>query len=86
MSNTCARVRASSGVSRSNSRVASPPAFSERATETLRGLSRLLPLPWANSTIPVAPGGTCNVPGSSRPFTVTTTSSGGSSAGDGRRR
>ena len=44
------------------SRVANPAAWSCRATERLRGLCRLLPLPWANNTIPLAPSGTSRSP------------------------
>ena len=61
MSKRSWRVRSStassSGVSRSTSSVASPAWFSVRATWRLRGLRRLLPLPWANSTRPAASAG-----------------------------
>ena len=57
MSKTLARSRSSAGVSRSNSRVASPALFNTSATYRLRGLCLLLPLPCANTTIPVACSG-----------------------------
>ena len=44
----------SSGVSRSKSSVPSPCALSVAATARLRELVRLLPLPWTNTTMPVA--------------------------------
>ena len=52
MSNTLARSSSSSAVSRSNSSVPSPASFSTPATYRLRGLCRLLPLPWAKTTMP----------------------------------
>src|SRR5439155_14976799 len=59
---------ASSGcVSRSNSSVASPPSFKTRATNVLRGLWRLLPLPCANTTMPLAFSGILSVPSSLTP-------------------
>ena len=63
MSKTLARLRSSSGVSRSNSRVASPARFNTSATYRLRGLWRLLPLPCANTTIPVGVLGDREMPG-----------------------
>ena len=47
-----------SRVSRSRSRVPSPASRSTRATRRLRGLSRLLPLPWAKATRPRGRAGT----------------------------
>ncbi len=46
------------------SSVARPSRSSARATNRLRGLCRLLPLPCANTTRPVAPGGIVRSPGS----------------------
>ncbi|GAB3067199.1 hypothetical protein GCM10027186_19520 [Micromonospora schwarzwaldensis] len=54
--------------------VASPRAWSARATATLRGLCRELPLPWANKTIPPAPEGTATSPTSPPSTTGTETS------------
>src|SRR5581483_11017548 len=48
-------ISASCGVSRSKSSVPKPAAFSAAATWRLRGLRRLLPLPWAKATTPHAP-------------------------------
>ena len=75
MSNTAARSAASGGVSRSNSNVASPPWCSTVATCWLRGLWRLLPLPWTNTTRPAAPAGTVRCPGRHRVRGQATTSS-----------
>ena len=74
MSNTADRSASSPGVSRSNSRVASPVSCRAEATARLRGLCRLLPLPWAKTTTPAAPAGTERVPGRPRPPPSTTTS------------
>ena len=62
MSNTLALSSASPGVSRSNRKVPRPAACSTSATYRLRGLFLPLPLPWANSTIPGAFGGTVRYP------------------------
>src|SRR4051794_2801378 len=64
MSNTLRRSAASPGVSRSNSRVPSPARPSSRATRLLRGLSRPLPLPCANSTRPRPGAGVTSTPSS----------------------
>src|ERR1039458_3486232 len=64
MSNTLARSASSSGVSRSKSRLPSPTTCRAPATNMLRGLLRLLPLPCANTTTPRAPAGTVSRPGS----------------------
>src|SRR4051794_13265295 len=64
MSNTLRRSAASPGVSRSNSRVPSPARPSSRATRLLRGLSRPLPLPCANSTRPRPGAGRTSTPSS----------------------
>ena len=64
MSNTFARSWASGSVKRSNRSVAIPRARSAEATCRFRGLSRLLPLPWAKATTPAAPSGTMSSPGS----------------------
>ena len=50
MSNTFARSVSSSGVKRSNNRVAMPRTFNALATDLLRGLSRLDPLPCTKIT------------------------------------
>src|SRR5262249_6040447 len=52
----------SSSVSRSNSNVPSPCAFSPSATAMLRGLNRLEPLPCANATKAAAFSGIRSVP------------------------
>ena len=76
MSKTFRRSALSPGVSRSNSRVPRPRRCSAWATEAFRGLSRLLPLPWAKRTIPRAPAGTCRSPSSSAtPVGMTTSRS-----------
>ena len=67
MSNTFARSRSSSAVSRSNSSVPSPAVARTSATKRLRGLLPLLPLPWAKSTIPAPPPGVDEVPGQPAP-------------------
>src|SRR6516225_459809 len=53
-SKTLRRWRASLSVRRSNTNVARPASRSACATKLLRGLNRPLPLPCANSTIPLA--------------------------------
>lgn len=66
MSNLSSRVwlsiRSSTSVSRSKSNVAKPASLSSRATQRLRQLSRLLPLPWAKSTSPRGASGTLTSP------------------------
>ena len=57
ISKTLERSRSSSGVSRSNNRVAIPRAFKALAAAILRGLNRLEPLPWANTTSALAEAG-----------------------------
>jgi len=64
MSNTFARSDSSLEVRRSNRRVANPCEFNAFATAVLRGLKRLEPLPWANTTMAHASSGMRNVPGS----------------------
>jgi hypothetical protein len=59
--------RSSSGVSRSSSSVASLASLSVSATYRLRGLWRLLPLPWAKIATPVASSGTTRSPRSHHP-------------------
>lgn len=54
--------RSSSAVSRSKSSVAKPASFNSRATQRLRQLCRLLPLPCAKSTSPRAAAGTLRSP------------------------
>src|SRR5207237_225444 len=56
--------RSSSTVSRSISTVASPASRSERATNRLRGLCRLLPDPCAKRTTPRRPSGDSSAPSS----------------------
>src|SRR5438552_856771 len=70
-----ASTASSRAVSRSTSRVASLAPLSSRATYWLRGLRRLLPLPWANSTRPRAPSGIVRLPSSVTAPAVTRTSS-----------
>jgi len=65
--NTCARLAASSSVSRSASSVPRPARFSVAATNWLRGLCLLLPLPWAKTTSPGARPGMTSDPGSRTP-------------------
>src|SRR5690606_35989211 len=71
MSKRNSRVRASIASSRSVSKskrsVAKPASFSASATSRLRRLCRLLPLPWAKTTMPVASGGTARKPCSTPP-------------------
>lgn len=52
MSNTFSRSSPSASVSKSSKSVANPASTSVLATNRLRGLWRLLPLPWAKSTTP----------------------------------
>src|SRR5581483_6175096 len=54
--------RSSSAVRRSMRSVARPARWRAPATARLRGLWRLLPLPWANTTIPAAAGGIVRSP------------------------
>src|SRR5437660_854768 len=54
--------RSSASVSRSKSSVAMPASCSAAATNRLRGLRRLDPEPWANSTSPRGSGGTLRSP------------------------
>ena len=76
MSKTLARSRSSAGVSRSKSRVPRPRRFKDSATRRLRGLWRLLPLPWAKITRPPAARGTLRCPGRARlPIRTATSSS-----------
>ena len=72
ISKTLERSCSSSGVSRSNSKVAIPCVFSALATAILRGLNRLEPLPWANTTSALAEAGRRRVP--ARPSGPITTS------------
>jgi hypothetical protein len=71
MSKRNARVRrsiaSSSGVNKSNSRVAKPADWRTLATERLPGLCRLLPLPWAKMTTASAPAGWPDVPQGAHP-------------------
>src|ERR1700693_405401 len=64
----------SSAVRRSIRSVPSPRRTSSPATERLRGLTRLLPLPWAKSTMPVAPSGRTRLPSTVTPPAATRTS------------
>ena len=57
-------IASSSTVSRSISTVAKPACCSEAATARLRGLCRLLPLPWANTTAPRHGSGRARSPSS----------------------
>src|SRR5205823_1177196 len=68
-----ASIASSSGVSRSTSSVASVASLRTRATWRLRGLSRLLPLPCANSTTPRASSGRARLPSSVTPAAGTRT-------------
>ena len=89
MSKTLARLRSSAGVSKSNSRVASPARLSTSATYRLRGLCLLLPLPCANTTMPLGFSGIVRCPATVTGSGATRTSSSRSSgsaaliAGDG---
>ncbi len=65
-SNTLARRSASSGVSKSACSVPRPAWFNAAATNRLPGLHRLLPLPWAKMTTPVARSGMARCPASSK--------------------
>jgi putative phosphoribosyl transferase len=67
MSKTFERSRVSSSVSRSNSSVARPALCRLDATNRLRGLRRLEPLPCAKITSPRAAGGAWRSPVSSTP-------------------
>src|SRR6185437_3796798 len=67
MSKRSACSRSSPGVSRSTSSVPRPAERNSPATNRLRGLSRLEPLPWAKSTTPRASGGTSWIASSSTP-------------------
>jgi hypothetical protein len=60
----------SSGVSRSSKRLAKPMPCKPSATRRLRGLERLLPLPWAKSTIPRGCSGQSRVASSVTPWAV----------------
>src|SRR5215470_3573066 len=84
MSNTFALSRSSSAVSRSNSSVPSPAVARTSATKRLRGLRRLLPLPWAKTTIPGPPPGVDRCPASrAGPAGITTSPPQGAAAGPG---
>ena len=78
ISKRSARVRrsiaSSLAVSRSIRRVARPAWRSTPATKRLRGLKRLLPLPWAKRTTPAASAGRLRVPASPTPAVGTTRS------------
>ncbi|CPA90458.1 Uncharacterised protein [Mycobacterium tuberculosis] len=83
MSKTLARLRSSSGVSKSNNSVANPAPVKTSATYRLRILCRLLPLPCAKTTIPLGFSGTVRCPATGTgPATTWTSSSrsGGSAA------
>ena len=69
----CSLGRSSSSVSRSKRSVASPPWTRFFATARLRGLWRLLPLPWAKTTRPFGWAGMASRPGSWAPTEGTTT-------------
>ena len=62
MSKTRERLRSSSAPSRSKRSVPRPASLRTEATKRFRGLCRLLPLPWANTTIPLSASGTVNCP------------------------
>ncbi len=83
MSKTLARSAASLSLRRSKSRVPSPRSRSDAATRAFRGLRRLLPLPWANTTTASAPSGSASVPSSPRGGTQTSDSSVASSLARG---
>ena len=65
-SDTLARRSASSGVSKPACSVPRPAWFNAPATNRLQGLRRLLPLPWAKMTAPVARSGMARCPASSK--------------------
>jgi hypothetical protein len=69
---TLRRSLASCSVRRSNSNVAIARRCNCSATYVLRGLSRLLPLPWAKITRPVTGSGTVKIPSSCRGPIATT--------------
>src|SRR5579884_1426303 len=71
----CSSTFSSSTVSRSINSVASPPLRNSRATYWLRGLWRLLPLPWEKKTTPFAPSVTPMLPSSVTPPVSTRTTS-----------
>ena len=84
-SNTLARRNSSSGVSKSASSVPRPAWFKAAATNRSRGLRRLLPLPRAKMTAPVARSGMARCAASSRSPAVKVISrskAGGSGATD----
>ena len=83
--NTLARLSSSSGVSRSTSSVPRPARFRPAATNWLRGLCLLLPLPWTKITSPPASAGMTSDPGSRAlpASTVTSAGSGAASRGPG---
>src|SRR5438445_775911 len=68
-----ASTRSSSALSRSMRSVPSPACCNSAAAKRLRGLWRLLPLPCAKRTTPVASRGTESVPSRSSPSTGTAT-------------